>query len=561
MNRSTWIKRAVATFLVVLMSIESFAAVVGDNDGAAFITKAEFESLKNDFQSQINQYNASLDSKIDGAIASYLAGISVSSVTLTNTLNAGEWEAVDTEYKTDDYTWRYKYGSPRIEWTFAQVGPMYNTTPNYKKESSVDVWANMPAPTLADAHYQHKLCVSIVNATNRTASWTGTAYKAYDSVTAMSAVYSSSFGVELTDASTNYYISTFRADRVGPYKWENYSGKGILNFIWSKSINADDYSTEGTIVSQNVVHNWGKMQQQKIILVQNSKPYMNFNRYPDQRNWGFYTNPTTTTDNTSYEKLWTDTPNVNQNLPSQMKNCWGTNGQYWAYKTQKVSGLWDFQPYNVVLNFANKFGWRSGFNENVFGRTDLDPKAAYFVWPGCGFEESYITNWNQLYTTFFDGVAKDTDLKDKTVFLKDDNNNYHVGIKNGIPLVKIEKNESKIKYDIELINNTYDISTGNKTSTVPTTDCYVWFSDEPFTGWPNDQPCLAFNPLNSSCEKGTATNFNKAVKVPASKNGKAQVEIIAPSGKKYLWVKWATNGQYGGGTLVVPEKVTIETTS
>ena len=57
MNRSTWIKRAVATFLVVLMSINSFAAVVGDNDGAAFITKAEFESLKNDFQTQINNYN------------------------------------------------------------------------------------------------------------------------------------------------------------------------------------------------------------------------------------------------------------------------------------------------------------------------------------------------------------------------------------------------------------------------------------------------------------------------------------------------------------------------
>ena len=77
MKKSTWTKRAVATFLVVLMSINSFAAVVGDNDGAAFITKAEFESLKNDFQTQINRYNSSLDDKIDGAIASYLAGVRV----------------------------------------------------------------------------------------------------------------------------------------------------------------------------------------------------------------------------------------------------------------------------------------------------------------------------------------------------------------------------------------------------------------------------------------------------------------------------------------------------
>ena len=78
MNKSTRIlKRLLALFLVVLMSINSFGAVVSDNDGSAFITKAEFDSLKNDFQSQIDQYNTSIDAKIDGAIASYLAGISV----------------------------------------------------------------------------------------------------------------------------------------------------------------------------------------------------------------------------------------------------------------------------------------------------------------------------------------------------------------------------------------------------------------------------------------------------------------------------------------------------
>ena len=71
------VKRLLALFLVVLMSIESFAAVVSDNDGSAFITKAEFDSLKNNFQAQIDQYNTSIDSKIDGAIASYLAGIDI----------------------------------------------------------------------------------------------------------------------------------------------------------------------------------------------------------------------------------------------------------------------------------------------------------------------------------------------------------------------------------------------------------------------------------------------------------------------------------------------------
>ena len=83
MRKSTRIvKRILALFLVVLMSIESFAAVVSDNDGSAFITKAEFDSLKNSFQSQIDQYNTSIDSKIDGAIASYLAGINVDKISI-----------------------------------------------------------------------------------------------------------------------------------------------------------------------------------------------------------------------------------------------------------------------------------------------------------------------------------------------------------------------------------------------------------------------------------------------------------------------------------------------
>lgn len=63
---------------ILFMNIVNYAVAVSDNDGSAFITKAEFDSLKNDFQSQINMYNQSIDSKIDDAIASYLKGITVS---------------------------------------------------------------------------------------------------------------------------------------------------------------------------------------------------------------------------------------------------------------------------------------------------------------------------------------------------------------------------------------------------------------------------------------------------------------------------------------------------
>ena len=98
MRKSTRIvKRIFALLLVVLMSINTFGAVVSDNDGSAFITKAEFDSLKNNFQAQIDQYNTSIDNKIDGAIASYLAGISVSK---TQTLPNNYDKIVNNSQKT-----------------------------------------------------------------------------------------------------------------------------------------------------------------------------------------------------------------------------------------------------------------------------------------------------------------------------------------------------------------------------------------------------------------------------------------------------------------------------
>lgn len=68
-------KKASCLIFVFAFIMNTFAAIVSDNDGSAFITKAEFDALKNSFQTQIDNYNKNIDSKIDEAIASYLAGI------------------------------------------------------------------------------------------------------------------------------------------------------------------------------------------------------------------------------------------------------------------------------------------------------------------------------------------------------------------------------------------------------------------------------------------------------------------------------------------------------
>ena len=107
------LKRFAALFLVVLMSIDSLAAVVGDSDGGAFVTKKEFEDLKANFDEQIEKYNNSLDRKIDGAIANYLYG-----------MNLEVWQKMKLDPKSQ-YRFPLVMCGPNNEWN----------NPDYKSDT------------------------------------------------------------------------------------------------------------------------------------------------------------------------------------------------------------------------------------------------------------------------------------------------------------------------------------------------------------------------------------------------------------------------------------------
>lgn len=72
MRRS--VKKLISIFILLILVSDVFAAAVSDNDGSAFITKAEFDTLKAEFQATLNKYNSGIDNKIDNAISGYLAG-------------------------------------------------------------------------------------------------------------------------------------------------------------------------------------------------------------------------------------------------------------------------------------------------------------------------------------------------------------------------------------------------------------------------------------------------------------------------------------------------------
>ena len=78
MKEKSIVKFKLAIILIIALAFSNFAAIVSDNDGSAFVSKAEFDALRIDFSNQIDNYNKSLDGKIDGAIAAYLAGIKLS---------------------------------------------------------------------------------------------------------------------------------------------------------------------------------------------------------------------------------------------------------------------------------------------------------------------------------------------------------------------------------------------------------------------------------------------------------------------------------------------------
>ena len=97
-----------ALFIVVLLNINSYAAV-GANDGSAFVTKAEFDALVNTFNEQMDGYQSGLNSKIDGAIANYLAGLSSeTTIGLTDYLKAAYENNVNNVsfYRFKDKSWK-----------------------------------------------------------------------------------------------------------------------------------------------------------------------------------------------------------------------------------------------------------------------------------------------------------------------------------------------------------------------------------------------------------------------------------------------------------------------
>ena len=146
MKKSTKVlKKFAALFLVVLMSIDSLAAIVSDNNGAAFITKAEYDSLKNEFMRQVTSINTNIDNKLNDAIQSYLDGIKQAKIVERGRLvNSNSW----IMWTNADYP-KYTEGKPYLHGVCAsghwQISGVSADTGGQATEASSQMvtWASM----------------------------------------------------------------------------------------------------------------------------------------------------------------------------------------------------------------------------------------------------------------------------------------------------------------------------------------------------------------------------------------------------------------------------------
>ena len=182
-------KRALCIIFALLLSMNSFGAVVSDNDGSAFITKTEFDSLKNNFQNQLDQYNSSIDNKIDAAIASYLAGIKISKknpYTVEHQTGSDKWDYV----KMMNFTPVEIEQIPNLNLNFGVFGTTlyYNTYYRMCWYTSADLKYKAARSSVATRN--RKNCVNLGTEPGATGTvpdlcgWRGRSYDLEDSILA-----------------------------------------------------------------------------------------------------------------------------------------------------------------------------------------------------------------------------------------------------------------------------------------------------------------------------------------------------------------------------------------
>lgn len=244
------LKSFAALFLVGLLSIESFAAVVSDSDGPAFVTKQEFENLKQDFDAQIERYNKSISTKIDGVIANYLAGLKVEktiNVITAFDLVGGKNKKIYFAGRTGS-DWNFSnalFGRDMI-YLFANGG--YTSGPDFYEQDSYDNWvweAKKERGSTTNAFFliDGNQCVKTKN--RNAQMYVTRTYAFYSTTHARDGITWSDIGIYLNQPTNLISSSDANIDTTNTYAKGYGHGREITQDVYNYNVNAKVFYNSG----------------------------------------------------------------------------------------------------------------------------------------------------------------------------------------------------------------------------------------------------------------------------------------------------------------------------
>ena len=549
-------KKVLCIAFVLIFSTNCFAAIVSDNDGSAFITKAEFDSLKNDFQTKLDSYNTQIDNKIDAAIASYLAGIKAektSSLPLNNDIRKIRCMYYHTDTETKDLV--YVYCAPKISGAGTDWTCGYSGTTEYGTYCHDFVWnAKSSYTKTGERNMINNLYINTSNHWKSSAEWVGH-YK--NVIDVMTLTYSgsrlnSNYGNHeahatnqmeglVSPANSLIYNSPVTDDKwnVGTLLLDNKFTDG--SSTWQAAWNANKDITVGGYTLDTTDANFTNKDVNLIIW--QPETYYGFTPI-DQKFFGFDKvarcgSTSKTTGPTLHE---TYSPNSAlsfwpASVGSSIVNVGYSQSNLSTYAYYKTCQLG-----TAMYNCDNKANVSSLIRSTSYNKTNNR-----WIWPYPSFPYNDIMDWYQLYLKSNDWALKSlTTLPTDGTVRTDSSSKSHLSLNAGWPIIKLKKD---YKYEVEvgfeetdkdhllfLNYGPYDITTAVTTETTHTIK----------------QADITHNGQKT-------TTYPNAIKVEKTK--KVKFSFVSKE-DSVLFLKWCddkTSGSLnGGGTIVLPDNI-IET--
>ena len=499
-----YLKLFFVKLFVVLLSTSCFCSL-GSSDGSSFVTKAEFDTLKEHFKKEVENYENSINDKIDGAIAQYLAGIQLKKAAF----KAAPFAPTDGIYclGSNDYRWSAGWLSYKVNGVVGRIGHNNTTT-----DMAV---INVQYTSGTSSKFKEAL-VSDADYTNNVAKWKGY-YETTQSITLNPTTENPGFS-----PNTGYWESGGKLYflHAGPFAVDPKNGTDL--FANSALISFDStwaVSNVGYWSTTNYLRSKGTDAVTKRTLGDlKSASYITTN------------DPTITNAFYNYDHISEWCSQNAKSLPTY------TTDATTAALGGSVSGTVYYSVHNGgACGTISPTTTGLGTYNNWDGGSDCKTKRRMAFGPIYN-----VNTWGQIYT-------EDYDSKIDSIFLEADalkssniitvSNKKHLKVSGGVPLGQFDKN-IKVTYEFKFKDTSKNYC--------------VWLKDCAFDG------TKKLSTQYGTCVKPTKlygyTTFDETYKCIKVSNGYGKVDFETGDDEKCYWVKWCegttANIDAGGGTFL-----------